>query len=106
MKLRWARDVDWVLIGTTAALVVYGVVILISATHGAAEAAAFLRARVLHLLLGIAALVVMSTVDYRRLSSPWPVLYVATLLLLASVLVMGERVSSFKAAVRRRRRRS
>ena len=90
MKLRWARDVDWVLVGTTCALVVYGVVILVSATHGAADAAAFLRARVLHLGLGIAALVAMSTIDYRRLASPWPVLYVGTLLLLASVLVVGE----------------
>jgi len=90
VKARWVREVDWVLVGVTMALVVYGVVILVSATHGSAEAGAFLRARVLHLILGIGALVAMATIDYRRLAAPWPAIYAGTLLLLVSVLVMGE----------------
>ena len=60
MKARWARDVDWLLVGATALLVLYGVLMLVSATRGAAEAATFLRARAMHLVIGLAALIVRS----------------------------------------------
>jgi rod shape determining protein RodA len=90
MKTRWARDVDGLLVGATAALVLYGVVMLVSATRGTPEAGAFLRARLLHLVIGLVALVVAAALDYRRLAATAPLLYAATLLLLASVLILGE----------------
>lgn len=90
MKARWARDVDWLLVGATALLVLYGVVVLVSATRGAAESATFLRARAMHLVIGLAALIVGASIDYRRLAGWAPVLYVGSLLLLASVFVLGE----------------
>ncbi len=90
MKARWIHEVDWVLVGTTALLVVYGVVMLVSATHGSPDAGAFLRARLLHLALGSVALIAMAAVDYRRLAGPWQAIYVGALALLASVLVLGE----------------
>jgi rod shape determining protein RodA len=90
VSARWLREVDWVLLGATGALAVYGIVVLVSATHGSADAGAFLRARLLHLGLGIAALVAMAAIDYRRLAAPWPAIYGGTLVLLASVLVLGE----------------
>lgn len=90
MKVRWVHEVDWVLVGTTALLVGYGVIVLVSATHGSPDAGSFLRARLLHLVLGVMALIAMATIDYRRLAVPWPGIYAGALVLLASVLVLGE----------------
>jgi rod shape determining protein RodA len=90
MKLRWPRDVDWLLVGSTALLVIYGVIVLLSATHGAADAPAFLRARILHLAIGAVALIVAASLDYHRLADWAQPLYVGTLLLLAAVFVLGE----------------
>jgi rod shape determining protein RodA len=81
--------VDWVLVGVTVLLVAYGVVALVSATRGSAEAASFLRARALHLVIGVAALVVAAMIDYRRLAGVAKVIYVGTLLMLAGVLILG-----------------
>ncbi len=89
MNPRWWREVDWVLVAVTAVLVVYGVVALVSATHGSSEAAPFLRARALHLVIGVAALVVAAMIDYRRLAGVAKVIYVGTLLMLAGVLILG-----------------
>ncbi len=90
MRAVWVREVDWVLVGVTVLLAAYGVVVLISATHGSPDAPAFLRARVLHLAIGVVALVAAAAYDYRKLGGRWPILYVATLVFLASVFVAGE----------------
>lgn len=90
MSTRWLRKMDWVLIGATVLLAAFGVVALISTRHGFADAASFLRVRALHLSLGAIALVVMAAADYRRIAGPWKVIYAGTLLLLGSVLVIGE----------------
>jgi rod shape determining protein RodA len=82
--------VDWVLIGATVLLAAFGVVALISARHGSADAASFLRARALHLSLGALALVALAATDYRQFAGAWQVVYAGTLVLLASVLVFGD----------------
>ncbi|MGH2404834.1 MAG: rod shape-determining protein RodA [bacterium] len=90
MRALWIREVDWVLVGVTLLLAAYGVIVLVSATHGSPEAPVFLRARVLHLVLGAVALVAAAAYDYRKLGGRWPILYAAALVLLASVFVAGE----------------
>jgi rod shape determining protein RodA len=90
MTGRWTRDIDWVLIGVTALLAAYGLLTLLSATHGSPDAPAFLRTRVLHLVVGGAALVAAALFDYRRLAGAATVIYVGTLAVLAAVLVVGE----------------
>ncbi|MBI3998013.1 MAG: rod shape-determining protein RodA [Armatimonadetes bacterium] len=90
MKAWWLREVDWLLVAATALLAAYGIVVLLSATHGFPEAGALLRARLVHLALGVAALLVAATIDYRRLAAGVPVLYGGTLLLLAAVLIVGD----------------
>lgn len=90
MSERWFREVDWVLVGATLLLAAYGVLALVSATHGSSDAGTFLRARALHLTLGVAAMVAAAAVDYRRLSGAAQVIYGGTLLLLAAVLVVGD----------------
>lgn len=90
MRGLWVREVDWTLVATTVLLAAYGVVILISATHGSPEATAFLRARLLHLTIGAVALIAAAAYDYRKLGGRWPILYGVVLVLLASVFVTGE----------------
>ncbi len=83
------REVDWTLLGATALLAAYGVVVLLSATYGSPDAATFLRARAMHLALGAVALVAFAAFDYRRLGGRWQMLYLGTILLLGFVLVAG-----------------
>ncbi|MDR7418676.1 MAG: rod shape-determining protein RodA [Armatimonadota bacterium] len=90
MTTRWTREIDWMLLGATALLVAFGFIALVSAVHGASDASAFLRTRVLHLGVGVIALVVATLIDYRRLAGAAQVIYVGALLLLAGVLVVGE----------------
>ena len=90
MRGLWVRETDWTLVATTVLLAAYGVVILISATHGSPEATAFLRARLLHLTIGVVALIAAAAYDYRKLGGRWPILYGAILVLLVSVVVTGE----------------
>ncbi|MDR7523512.1 MAG: rod shape-determining protein RodA [Armatimonadota bacterium] len=81
---------DWVLVAATALLVAFGFIALASAARGAPEAEGLLRTRTLHLALGVVALVVAASVDYRWLGGMALVIYPATLLLLLAVLVGGE----------------
>ena len=90
MRAAWVREVDWILVGATVLLIAYGVVILLSATGGAPDAATFVRARALHLAIGAVALVVAAMYDYRRLAGAAQVIYAGTVLLLGVVLVFGE----------------
>jgi rod shape determining protein RodA len=87
---RWTHEVDWVLIGATLLLVVYGMITLLSATHGAGDASAMLRTRSLHVILGLVALGAAAMLDYRRLGAAAQLLYLGTLLLLGAVLVLGD----------------
>lgn len=90
MRALWVREVDWVLVAATTLLAAYGVVVLVSATHGGPDAAAFLRARAMHLAVGAVALLAAAMYDYRRLAGPWQAIYVGTLLVLGAVFVFGE----------------
>ncbi len=90
MRARWLREVDWVLVGTTVLLAAFGIVALVSARHGSADVAHFLRVRALHLSLGALAMVVLAATDYRRIAGPWQVIYAGTILLLGLVFVIGD----------------
>ncbi len=84
------RNVDWVLIATTVALVAYGFVALASAAYGGPEARYLLRTRVMHLVIGLAAMTAMALLDYRRVATLSPFIYIGSVLLLLSVFVIGE----------------
>jgi rod shape determining protein RodA len=87
---RPARNIDWVLVAATLALVAYGFVALASAAYGAPEAGYLLRTRAIHLVIGLIALTAMALLDYRRVAVLSPAIYVGSLLLLLSVFVVGE----------------
>jgi rod shape determining protein RodA len=90
VTVRWTREVDWVLLTVTGLIVGYGMVVLLSATHGTLEPGAVLRARLVHVAVGLVALLAAAVIDYRRLAGAAGPIYVATLALLVGVLVFGE----------------
>ena len=84
------RNIDWVLIASTVALIAYGFVALASAAYGAPEARYLLRTRAMHFMIGLVAMTVMASIDYRRIATLSPFIYLGSLLLLLSVFVIGE----------------
>jgi rod shape determining protein RodA len=86
---RSLQNFDWMLFALTAALVVVGLVNLISTTHTGAGLSPEVRRQLLSLAVGVAALVVTVAVDYRhfeRLALP---VYLASLGLLGATLVVA-----------------
>jgi rod shape determining protein RodA len=71
-------------------IVIYGLIALVSAAHGSPDSGALLRTRAFHLAIGLVAMAGAAMIDYRRLAGAAQVIYVGALVLLASVLVVGE----------------
>ncbi len=86
---RFVGDVDWVLIAVTLALVGTGLVMIYSSTHLPPRPYEFVRTQMLHLAVGVGVAGLIMAVDYRVLAGSARVLYIANLLLLAAVLVVG-----------------
>ncbi len=80
---------DLVLVVTTVLLIAVGLVVLASATVSLGGPWVYIKARLAHLAVGIAALMAVLLVDYRRLAGGSRVFYLGNLALLAAVLVIG-----------------
>ena len=91
IERRMAQHYEWWLLGLVVVLLGFGLVNLVSATHGGAEG--YLTPNVVRQLaalgLGAALLVAMVLIDYRHLERWGWLVYAATLLLLASTLVLA-----------------
>jgi len=83
------RNLDFLLISTTAALVGLGLVMVYSTTHLSPHPLVYVRSQVLHLLVGSLVALGLLLIDYRALASSARGMYVINLLLLAAVLVIG-----------------
>src|ERR671936_1539008 len=86
------------LILVTLALVAFGLVMVYSATSasatvGGSDPVYYLKRQVIYATLGIAAMILLQRWDYRRLPLLSPVLVLASLTLLAAVLVVGQAVN-------------
>ena len=97
-----ARSLDWLLILVTCALTAGGTVLVWAATEPALRAAgldphSYLKKAVLWAVLGLALMVVISLIDYRRIRRLTPALYALSLLLLLAVLAVGQSVNGAKA---------
>jgi len=88
----YLRSLDWILLSATVALVVYGLLMLYSATHADTNIPSpfyYVRSQAVGLVLGLAFLVIISVVNYQRIARYHVYIYGATLLLLILTLVIG-----------------
>lgn len=88
----YLRSIDWILLAATLALVVYGLLMLYSATRADANIPNpfyYVRSQAVGLILGLAFLVMLSVVNYQRIARYQLYIYGATLVLLVLTLVIG-----------------
>jgi rod shape determining protein RodA len=86
---RFFRQLDLPLLGATLALAGFGLIMVYSSTHVSAHPFLYVRSQALHLAVGVAVAGLLLAVDYRIFASGARPLYVANLLLLVAVLVVG-----------------
>ncbi len=89
MNPRMLRYLDWPLLAATLLLIGGGTVVLFGATAASPDPWAFVRLRLMHLALGVVAMVVIATVDYQVIARAWRPILLATILLLGIVDVVG-----------------
>ncbi len=89
---RLYHHVDWALVGAVVLLCLLGLAMIYSTTYDLARQAAGpqVRIQIYAILLGLAALAICLTIDYRALAEHSLVLYGGLVLLLVYVMVFGE----------------
>jgi rod shape determining protein RodA len=80
------RHVDLTLLIVVGLLIAFGTVLVFSATRRFDGGAAIVSRQVLFIVLGLVAATGVSLIDYRRIADWWPVLYIASLVVLSGVL--------------------
>jgi rod shape determining protein RodA len=85
------RQVDFALIVATLALTVIGLVMVYSASKGIypAEPNYFLKRQIAYAIVGVIAMIVCATLDYRRLEDLGYYIYAVVVLALAGVIAIG-----------------
>ena len=86
------RHVDPILVGCVAAVSAFGALMVYSVTRGTAAPydASYLKRVVMFVVLGGVGMAAAALFDYRKLRDYWPIIYGASVVLLAAVLVIGE----------------
>jgi rod shape determining protein RodA len=92
---RLLQNVDWVLLGCTVALVALSIATLSSLHVGRAGGTVALR-QLMWFGVGMVGLLVVASIDYKRMVRVAPALYVAGLVALLAVFVLGRTVSGAK----------
>src|ERR1700758_5688477 len=82
------RDYDWWLLAIVAAICALGVLEIYSATHGSALAGMHTK-QIRWLIIGFVLMFVLSRLDYHVIMDQAPWLYIAGLVALTAVLLMG-----------------
>jgi len=88
----YLRSMDWILLGATMALVVYGLLMLYSATHldpNIPSPSYYVRSQGIGFVLGFVLLVILSLVNYQWFARWRTYLYGLTLALLVVTLFLG-----------------
>ncbi|MGH9466350.1 MAG: rod shape-determining protein RodA [Terriglobales bacterium] len=88
--MRW-RDLDWLLLGVVMLISIIGVIEIHNATIGTKFAPVWGK-QVVFLIVGIGLLLIFSRIDYKLIleASPW--LYIASVVALGLVLVLGRAI--------------
>ena len=85
-------NIDWGMMGAVLLLLGIGVATILSATYSGRNSGLEVK-QVYWILIGLVALLVCVTIDYRRLVDHAPLLYLASVVLLTYVLFMGPRIA-------------
>src|SRR6185503_2411171 len=88
-------NVDWFLVGTCLLLSAIGVATILSATHAGRGQGMEIK-QIYWILIGLAALLVSVTIDYRRLTDRVLPLYIIIVAALVYVLLFGPRIQGTK----------
>jgi rod shape determining protein RodA len=96
------RRLDWTLMAITAGLTGIGTVLVWSATAPMLAAAGesthtYLKKQLLNVAIGVVLLFIFAAIDHRRMRAYAPLVYIASLILLAGVLVAGTSVNGARA---------
>jgi len=88
---RFWRDFDYVLLGATVVLIVIGVVMIASATHGAIDPdlQARVSRQIIYAAVGLAAIFILAAIDYHFLTSTYLWIYGLVVGMLAIVGILG-----------------
>jgi rod shape determining protein RodA len=91
-ELRFWERFDWILFATSLILVIFGVMMIASATQDAIDPSLISRVpdQIRFAFMGTFLLLIMSFLDYRILGSIAPYLYALMVLLLVAVLLFGQ----------------
>ena len=86
------RNFDFILFGTVVVLIIYGVLMIRSATLGAVDTELISRVprQIQYAIIGIAMMFVFAAIDYRLLAALQPYIYGVLVFLLALVAVLGQ----------------
>ncbi len=86
---RWFRDLDWPLMAITLAICAMGVLQIYSATLDRLQGSWWKQA--VYIGFGIVLMWIISAIDYHTLMAQVPAMYTTSVVLLAAVLVIGQR---------------
>ena len=92
----YLKDFDWFIFLLAIAISIVGVVEIHSATHYD-RAENFYLKQVYRIIIGLVLMVIAISIDYHTLAENVPYLYVAGILSLLSVLVLGRKISGSKS---------
>lgn len=84
-----SREIDFFLIVTVIALVVFGIVMIYSATHGDPKLGDYYQKQILWVVLGMAVAVAVALLDYNPLRHYAVFIYILVILILVLVLIPG-----------------
>lgn len=86
---RFFRNFDFVLMGVIVILIIFGVMMIGSATRDVASLADRVRSQILYSIVSIAVVLILAAIDYRLLTSTWMWTYGFLILILAVVGLLG-----------------
>jgi rod shape determining protein RodA len=89
ISYRWSKALDLPMLGATFAITAFSVVIIRSASGSHSFFSDYVLKQILAILLGAAALVALALSDYKTVIAASRRIYVANLLLLVAVMVIG-----------------
>ncbi|HEC22525.1 MAG TPA: rod shape-determining protein RodA [Chloroflexi bacterium] len=86
---RYLRNFDYVLLAVVIILIIFGIMMIASATRDVASLADRVRSQILYGIVGVGVVFVVAAVDYRLLTSTYLWIYGLVVLILAAVGLLG-----------------